>query len=222
MPLHAPDFERLFVPGTRHDLSFGMVATVRLRQDAWLWLPTGRVVAGEPAMLGVEEGSDRAFVQRVEPGRYPLVLVIAAYDMPEDRPTQADVAAAKLVIRDEPVVSWEMALLDGQDLAELDDDEFFGYAVDSATGGFIDAANAALLQDDDVTDRMFSEIAGTEDAAATTLTDDEGRPCLVAFSSGSADGHYPTWVGRTADGEVACFLTDFFVLTDDEEDNDDE
>jgi hypothetical protein len=40
----------------------------------------------------------------------------------------------------------------------------------------------------------------------------------VVFSSGGGDGYYPTWVGRTADGEVACFLTDFFVLEDDEED----
>lgn len=222
MPLQAPDFEQLFVPGTRHDLSFGMVATVRLRQDAWLWLPTGRIVAGEPTMLGLGETFEPAFVQQVEPGRYPLVLVIAAYDMPEDRPALAEVAAAKLVIRDEPVVSWEMAVNDGQDLAELDEDEFFGYAVDSATGGFIDVGNAGLLRDDDFIHRMFAEIAGADKTTPTILTDDEDRPCVVAFSSGGADGHYPTWVGRTADGEVACFLTDFFILTDDEEEDEDE
>lgn len=41
--------------------------------------------------------------------------------------------------------------------------------------------------------------------------DDE--PITVAFTTGG--GCYPTWVGRTAKGDVACFLTDFFLLPDD-------
>ena len=37
---------------------------------------------------------------------------------------------------------------------------------------------------------------------------------LVAFTSGWGDGFYPTWIGRSASGEVTCFLTDFFVAPD--------
>jgi hypothetical protein len=35
----------------------------------------------------------------------------------------------------------------------------------------------------------------------------------VIFDAGDGDGRYATWVGYAADGEVACFLTDFQMLT---------
>ena len=38
---------------------------------------------------------------------------------------------------------------------------------------------------------------------------------VVCFSSGWGDGVYPSFVGLTADGEVAALLTDFVVLSDD-------
>jgi hypothetical protein len=217
MSLPAPDFERLFAPGSRHTLPGGDVVTVRLWQEFSLWLPSGRVVAGEPFSFGAY---DSGFVQRVPPGRYPLVLVLAVSDARGHLRARERVAAARLVIRNEPVVSWEMAVYEGQDVSELGDDEFFGYPVDGGTSGFVDAANIApLCMDDDYHDRLMTLIeTGGSDFAAGTLTDDEGKPFLVMFSSGAGDGYYPTWVGRTADGEVACFLTDFFILEDDEKD----
>jgi hypothetical protein len=222
MPLTAPDFERVFAPGTRHTLPDGAIATVRLRQDTSLWLPSGRVIAGEPFTFVGQDSAD-AFVQRVPPGQYPLVLVLAVFE----RDMGEMIAAARLVIRDEPVVSWEMAVSDGLDVSELDDDGFFGYPVDGGTGGFVDAATSATLvgDDDDYNGyidqlQMSMYVDDTDYTAPGTLTDDEGRTVVVAFTSGDGDGHYPTWVGRTADGEVACFLTDFFVLTNDDDTDD--
>ena len=217
MPLSAPDyFERLFAPGTPRMLSRSDVATVRLRQDTSLWLPSGRVVAGEPFWF---DDSESAFVQQVPPGEYPLALVIAMFAKGSYLPAHETIAAARLVIRDEPVVSWEMAVCEGQDVSELGGDEFFGYPVGGGVGGFVDAANIAPLCDDhdDYFDRLSVslKVQETDSTAPSTLTDDEDRPLLVAFSSGNGDGDYPTWVGRTADGEVACFLTDFFILTHD-------
>jgi hypothetical protein len=223
MPLPAPDFERLFAPGKRHELSNGSVATVRLRQDVSLWLPSGRVVAGEPFMFGAPDDSGPDFVQRVAPGEYPLVLVIADFAARGYLRAYDVIAAARLTIRDEPVVSWEMAVCAGQDVSTLGDDEFFGYPVDGGTGGFIDAENiASLCGDADYVDRVLEclDVRDSDYTATCTLTDEEGRSLVVAFSSGGGDGHYPTWVGRTADGEVACFLTDFFILTDDQDDED--
>ena len=225
MPLPAPDFERLFATGTRHALPGGHTVTIRLRTGTELSLPSGRVVAGEPFMFGGMEDS-AGFVQRVPPGRYPLVLVLGVFGEDPDAPdAHATIAAARLVIRDEPVVSWEMAVYEGQDPARLGDDEFFGYPVDGGTGGFVDAQNiASLCADyDDYLDRLMIalDVRAEDYVAPAVLTDEASEPVVVAFSSGGGDGFYPTWVGRTASGEVACLLTDFFLLPDENEEADD-
>ncbi|GHF69144.1 hypothetical protein FHX82_003472 [Amycolatopsis bartoniae] len=213
MPLPVPDFNQVFAPGARHEGRGGDVATVRLRRETSLWLPSGRVVACEP--FGFDPG-DTGFTQQVPPGEYPVELVIADF-----HGAQRDydvVAAIKLVIRDEPAVHWEMAVSGDQDVSELGDDEFFGYPVDGGTGGFVDAASIATFGEDYIDRIMMSLDTREEDyTAPCTVTDEEGRVVVVSCSSGDGDGYYPTWVGRTADGEIACFLTDFFILTDDED-----
>ncbi|GAA2389475.1 hypothetical protein GCM10010420_11420 [Streptomyces glaucosporus] len=35
---------------------------------------------------------------------------------------------------------------------------------------------------------------------------------VVAFASGADDGFHPTWIGRTEDGDTACFVTDFLLF----------
>ncbi|MDN3352823.1 DUF4241 domain-containing protein [Actinomadura sp. DC4] len=224
MPMPAPDFERLFVPGTRHTLWGDTAVTIRLRTGTELSLPSGRVVAGEPFMFaGMEDSS--GFVQRVPPGRYPLVLVLGVFGEGTEG-EHSTIAAARLVIRDEPVDSWELAVYEGQDPSGLGDDEFFGYPVDGGTGGFVDVQNIApLCADHDVyLDRLMEalDVRAEDYVAPVVLTDDASEPIVVAFSSGGGDGFYPTWVGRTAGGEVACLLTDFFLLPGEDEDEDDE
>ena len=45
------------------------------------------------------------------------------------------------------------------------------------------------------------------------MTDPESGANLIAFQSGWGDGSYPVWIGRSADGEVACFVADMLLLT---------
>ncbi|MEU9476339.1 DUF4241 domain-containing protein [Streptomyces sp. NPDC048191] len=35
---------------------------------------------------------------------------------------------------------------------------------------------------------------------------------LIAHRSGRGDGTYPVWIGRVADGGVACFVADLLIL----------
>ncbi|HEY0541457.1 MAG TPA: DUF4241 domain-containing protein [Actinoallomurus sp.] len=222
MPLPAPDFERLFAPGARHTLSGGHAVTIRLRTGAELSLPSGRVAAGEPFMYGSLQDSG-GFIQRVPPGRYPVVLILGDFvgDRGNETYSFTTVAAARLVIRDEPVVSWEMAVYDGQDVGRLGDDEFYGYPVDGGTGGFVDVQNiAALCADYDAfIERLLVDFGDSDHdpTAPVIVTNAESEPVVVAFTSGGGDGRYPTWIGRTADGEVACVLTDFFQLPEEED-----
>ncbi|MDI2027066.1 DUF4241 domain-containing protein [Saccharopolyspora sp. TS4A08] len=218
MPIPAPDFDQIFVDGSRHALSDGDGATVRLHQETSLWMPSGKVCAGEPFMFGSAE--DGAFVQDVPPGTYPVVLAEARFGEADQPSWYQAVAAIKLQVRDEPTASWEMAVVAGQDPATLDGDSFFGYPVDGGTGGFVDAGNLAHCDDEEYIDRVLECLEERDFTGVGKLTDDEDRTIVVVCSSGGGDGHYPTWVGRNADGEITCFVTDFFILTDDGDEDD--
>lgn len=219
MSPQSPDFERLFAEGSQHDLGHwrpGLLATIRTTTGPQLRLPTGRLVACEPGAYFPDGAGRHAFVQHVEPGSYPVRLVIADYvdpDNPQGNTTHAEVAAARLVIRNEPVTVWRMAVSDGQDEATLADDEYYGYSVDSGTGAFASPEVLDGLYDDlgKVGDLSYDMVYAGRDISE--YVDARTGNNLVMFPSGGGDGHYPTWVGFTADGEIACFLTDFVTLT---------
>jgi hypothetical protein len=200
----------VFAPDARHDFSSfrpGCVVTVRIAAGADLRLPTGRLVASEPGA-----GHD-AFVQRVPPGTYPVELIVADYHDPEDPDDLVflEVAAARLRVRDEPVASWRMAVQPGQDVAELEDDEYFGYPVDGGRGSFGSPELYEATEDLTEWDVFWPEIDQVDDVGG--YVDEETGANLVIFRSGDGDGHYATWAGYTAAGEVACFVTDFLTLT---------
>ena len=124
------------------------------------------------------------------------------------------VAAARVVIRDEPVANWQLALKDGQDDTDLAADEFYGYPVDGGMGSFGSPEVFDARPGDDRSEQLVdlaSELHDDDEAAV--YTDEATGNNLVFFRSGGGDGRYATWMGRTAAGEVACFLTDFGPLT---------
>jgi hypothetical protein len=235
MALAPPDFNRLLAADARLDFGFfraGCVVTVRiLASGTQLRLPTGRLVAGEPwAGFGGEAGA-YAFVQEVAPGTYPVELVLADFHDPGNPQGNFEfsgVAAARLVIREEPVVRWRMALQPGNDEASLGPHEFFGYPVDGGIGAFgspevFDRLDETDSSGEDLFDLSMKLFKGDE---VVEYVDQATGHNLVMFASGDGDGHYATWVGYTGDGEIACFLTDFLTLTaqdeQDEEDREDD
>ncbi|GAA0551297.1 uncharacterized protein DUF4241 [Saccharopolyspora erythraea NRRL 2338] len=219
MSPHPPDFDRLFAEGSKHDcgrLRERRVATVRVVAGAALRLPTGRVLACEP-WTGFPDGAHRdAFIQRVQPGVYPVELVVATFSDPVDPrgdTTFDEVAAARLLIRPEPVAAWRLALREGQDDAELADGELYGYPVDGATGSFGSPEVFDGLKNAEDPDIVMDIVTGLEAPDKVAVyTDELTGDNLVIFSSGG-DGYYGTWIGYTAGGEVACFVTDFLTLT---------
>lgn len=219
MPAVAPDLSWYFTPGNTFSYDTGTQVSLSVVPGGELWLPTGRVVACDP-FLHLGSGDVEPFTAEVAPGRYRVDAAVATITRPGDEPADTPhtrVAAARLVIREGPAAGWGLALKPGQDLAELAEDEFFGYGVDAGTGCFYDAA----------ADREFPACEGDEgplwDAFEQSswspgphrITAPETGHTLVAFSSGWGDGAYPTWVGRDADGEITAFVTDFFVVPDD-------
>lgn len=141
----------------------------------------------------------------MEPGDYPVDLSVIRFD---DEPDHIRVAAARLTISTEPVTSWDMALRPGQDPKALPDGHYFEFGVDSGTGCFVDAAALPAIGQlpDHVFEDLFPDIGGSRTADL-----DHGAN-LVTFHSGWGDGGYPTWIGRTADGRVACFIADMLIV----------
>jgi hypothetical protein len=219
MSAQPPDFDRLFVDGREHDLGHfrdGRTVTIRIVPGDRLRLPTGRLVAAEPPGNFPDGAGDYAFTQTVPPGDYPVEIVMADFadpGNPQGNTAFRAVAAARVVVRAEPVRTWRLALLAGQDDADLAEDEYYGYPVDGATGSFgSPEVFDALADSEEARDDLITDVSFGRDEACVTYTDETTGDNLVVFSSGNADGRYATWVGHTGDGRVACFLTDFQLL----------
>lgn len=222
-----PDFTRLFAEGARHDFRHfraGCVVTVRIKPSGRLRLPSGRLVACEPWASFDDEAGNFAFTQDVEPGEYPVELVIADFHdpgNPQGNTHFSVVAGARLVVRTEPAATWRMALRPGEDDADLPEGGFFGYPVDGGMGSFVSPeflqAISTLEESEDVTETAMD---GIDADGAGRYTDEATGYNIVMFRSGDGDGHYATWTGYTAAGEVACFVTDFLTLTADDDEYD--
>lgn len=221
-PRQPAHLDLLFRPGTRLEVStsqavegVGGTVCVEVPQLGTLRMPSGALIACDPGYLQPAEpdASDPAtksythqqtrhpFTTTVPPGDYPVVMSRFRW-LSGSGPV---VAAVKVWVGDGPVDSWEMALRAGEDIRVLPDGGFFGFGVDAGTGCFFDAAAAAALA------RQTGEFVLAPEESKE-LADDASGANLIAFSSGWGDGSYPVWIGRTAAGDIACFVADMLTF----------
>ncbi|WP_374979883.1 DUF4241 domain-containing protein [Pseudomonas solani] len=207
-PKDQPLFDAAFTEGYQVQVE-GQDYRLHTQAIGELELPTGQLVACDPLV-----SCDGPFTQAVPKGRYPLQLAIARIGDDER------VAFARIVFAPGPATRWEMAQVKGQDPNTLAPDEFFGYGVDSGTGGFLDAAalrsyEARRDQEGEAFDeRLFAELDKTYQHTRSwyLLPTDAGN--VAFFSSGYGDGAYPSYFGYDADGRLVAVVTDFLLLTE--------
>jgi Protein of unknown function (DUF4241) len=207
---YVPDLGRLLTAGYRVE-SEGIVYVVEPFDLGPVVLPTGRVVGCDPLV-----GQAVPFVDAVAPGSYQLRAWVAVLSR-DGVEWQRRIAALQLVILDEPVADWIMALHPEQDVAALGDDEYFGYGVDTGTGTLADqVAIEALSQwDYEQVDDAFIPAQIPVDpieAVITRVVDERTAANVYVVGSGWGDGVYATYVGRTKDRRIAGFVTDFRVI----------
>ncbi|MCW3814575.1 DUF4241 domain-containing protein [Micromonospora sp. DR5-3] len=210
---YIPAFDRLLRPGARFADEYGE-HVIEVHPAGEVVLPTGRVVGCDPLVCPESD----PYTVPIDPGRYPArawVSSIRSDGVESDR----RVAALELVVRDEPVARWEPALAGDQDPTELGEDDFFGYGVDAGTGTLADPVALAVLEgwDYDRIEEVFlaedpDHSPGPVPGLLSVVTDEATGANVLTVSSGWGDGCYGTWVGRTADGLVASFVTDFMVV----------
>jgi len=210
-PLAPSNLDALFRAGTRFALPAGggRLRTVRMdvRELGRLRMPTGRLLAVDPGTIFHDRGP---LDVTVPPGEYPVALAVARWEPPA---RSGRVAAARLLVRDEPVAAWELGVCDGEEAMLLGDGEFYGFGVDAGVACLADAAAAGFLlavADDDK--RYHAAFVDVDLDGGIEVTDPQSGANAFAFSSGWGDGDYPVWVGRTAAGEVACFVADLLVV----------
>ncbi|HEU5471268.1 MAG TPA: DUF4241 domain-containing protein [Actinophytocola sp.] len=211
VPMRPDQADSYFQPGQRWTLrrrNSNPVVVTEVVPAGTVRTPSGRLVAADPSLL--HDGLS-GFEATVAPGEYPVELAMIRF---VEDPSHERVAAAKLTVSSQPVVSWEHAAEPGEDPRLLDDDKYYGFVVDTGQACFADAEARDDLSDivNTALDDPDSPICAVWGAKAAELADPESGGSLVAFSSGWGDGMYPTWLGRTATGEVACFVTDLLIL----------
>jgi hypothetical protein len=175
--------------------------------------PTGQVVGCDPL---VNAGTASPFTVVIPAGTYPLQAWVAVLFRDGVRWDRGN-AALQLVVRDEPAVRWELALVRNQDASTLGDGQFFGYSVDAGVGTIADLVAVRALANwefDRVDEVYMREVPGPEPVISLVgaVTDDQTGANVVIVQSGWGDGVYPTFIGYTAADAVASFVTDFMII----------
>ena len=210
----SPDFSKLFEDGKVIKTAQWEV-TLRVRPLCELVAPTGEIVACDPFTSPDAE----PFVRAVPAGSYPVVLSVAHFDDGDQR-----VAAAMIKFNERAPVSWEMALVEGDDAEELGEGEIFGYAAESGNGCFMDEAAAGALaarmgRDEDCFEPMLEQMDGhyVDTWSWASIRPDEELPAnVVAFSAGIGEGSYASYFGLDEAGRAVCLVTDFSLLEPEE------
>lgn len=213
------NIEALFTPGARlrcgavGNWREGEIVTVDAPRDqGTLRLPTGHVLAVDPSTLNER---DKPFTVTVPPGEYGVTTALATRETTEPPHTGQSTTAVRLLIRDEPVTTWEMALRPGQDARMLPSGHYFGFGVDTGMGAFLDAAgllelSARFREAEEESDDIY----GLRPGKCWRAEDPESGAGMVVYGTGMGDGSYPVWIGRNSDGQVVSFVADMMALGD--------
>lgn len=205
-PSYARAFELAFQPGWHVSIGDQNVG-FRIFEAGLLRIASGRIKACDP-FVGMGHAP---YTVEVPKGSFPVRLALVEGGIDDGR-----VAFARVDFSSQPVVRWEMALIEGQNPATLEPKHYFGYPVDAGTGSFVDAETAAIAdkrmaEDEDIAQRWIT--LGERNSPPMFHADiDIGPGNIIMFTSGWGDGVYASWFGYDAQGAVAALVTDFLVV----------
>jgi len=213
---YSPDLDRLLTEGARYrDEQAEHV--IERHAAGEVHLPTGQVVGCDPLT-----NADAAppFTVTAPAGTYPLYVWVAVLHK-EGTEQQRRVAALQLAVGAGPLVRYQMAMTAGQDLAELDEDSYFGFPVDAGTATLADLTAVRALAEwdyerlDDTYIPAQVPLAPVPGGIYTAVTDEPTGANVTVISSGWGDGFYPTFIGYAPSGAASSFITDFMVVPHD-------
>lgn len=212
------DVQELLKPGNRFACdSFvteneGEVTVDRVEDVTTLRVPSGRLVVADPLT-----GTPRELTERIPPGEYPLqtAVLVGEGDYHGEPFAVSEEPLIRLLISDEPAVTWELGLGEGEDPRLLLDGHAYGFGTDAAQGSFADASGWDTLAG---TFRRYFDgdgDGGVEEVRTGTLrvADEKTGGDLVTFCTGG-DGTWSVWLGRAASGDVVSIVVPTGWLSD--------
>ena len=200
-------------------------------------LPTGRIVAADPFF----SAEQRPFSRTVEPDKYPVFIYMAEIDRLHHR-----IAYAKIKFRPTEATRWILALTDDltqEELADLGEDEFYGFPVESGLACFLDEeTNAQFIEKmdelqernpesnyyDEVLAEEFRKYSGKNNFSRELGDWNDHHPDkdsdnnIILFASGWGDGYYPAYWGLDEEGNTIELVIDFLLNEFDPEGADEE
>ncbi|WP_116788067.1 DUF4241 domain-containing protein [Flavobacterium psychrotrophum] len=200
-------------------------------------LPTGRIVASDP-FFSAEQA---AFARSVEPDKYPVYIYVSEIDKLHHR-----IAYAKIKFRPEDATKWILALTEDittEELGELEEGEFYGFAVESGLACFMDEETSEefnekldVLQEanpeynyyDSVLSEEFREYSGKNTFSRELGDWNDHKPNpesdnnIVMFASGWGDGYFPAYFGLNENGDTIELVVDFLLDEFEADEDDDE
>ena len=206
-----------YVYQCREQLSLSENFTLFKQDMGLLNLPTGKLVANDPLALFEET----PFLMGLPIGKYPVSIFV----MQDKKQDDKRVALAAIYFNQNKAVKWEMAITSSkQNISKLGKKEYFGYGVDSGTGGFMDEKTIQYLKSlpKEAFDKIIFEVLNAELGKSyihtySTLNytfDETDGLNMIAFSSGYGDGSYPSYHGYDENENICSLVTEFGILDD--------
>ena len=201
-----PYYDSAFEPGCIIEQEEGRFS-MRVQSAGDLILKTGQLIGADPFILV----GDAPFVQSVPTGTFSVRLAIAKIDDDER------VALARIDFSQDPVDHWEMALLPGQELEALEEDEIYGFTTDAGTACFMDKMSSDSLKSEisegsDFFEELMEEMDENFESTWTWANMELEHGNIISFMSGYGNGYYATYFGKDKEGDVVAVVTDFDVL----------
>ncbi len=167
----------------------------------------GKIIACDPICLYFED----PFIDDFPIGQFPVELAIAKINNEDEC-----VGYARIKFSESRPVRWQLALTEGQDMSTLENDEYFGYGVDSGTGSFMDISGYQeydeLYKDEEAFNEVTQRLKENYKDTRTWLLWQGSEGNAALFSSGYGDGLYATYVGFDAAGKICRLVTDFALM----------
>lgn len=188
-------------------------------------LPSGKIIVGDPFFTF----SVKPLTKTVTPGKYPVKIYLRKINTNHYR-----IAFSKIKFKEEKANNWSLAISDDMNLHELnnlEDDEYFGFIVDSGLGCFLDSLTNEIYNkklDDfekkkgfnyynNILAKEFKEYSGSNKYSRELgdwnnhIVDKTKNLNIIMFQSGWGDGYYPTYWGYNNKNEIVELTIDFML-----------